>query len=313
MDNKYRSNKIIKACGTTFFSLLFFVLVPLSSAQAQVKGKIDVSTYQVPSGYTTAKNTSVARSFIKRYGGGYKFSIITIYASTGSFGNPTTDFSRRWKQLIGDIATDKTLPKIEQATDKNVKIATGAGAVKFQDVDAVAALTTLTVNGRLITVSCIFNDEQGLKDYQAFMDGLDLDETLIAQTANNVVKSPVTSSDNQNVATAPSVDIKKLYQHRWVYYLYNTFNHGSTPVRSYVFNPDGTFGESAGLYAEKGRKPVVGRFQVNGNMLKLLYADGHVKQYSYRFYISSDSPNKSAYLLLNDGTPGEEYYEPHRR
>jgi hypothetical protein len=313
MFNKDRSNKIIKSCGTTLFSLLFFVLVPLSSAQAQAKGKIDVSTYQVPSGYTTAKNTSVARAFIKRYGGGSKFSIITIYASTGSFGNPTTDFSRRWKQLIGDIATEKALPKIEQTTDKNVKIATGAGAVQFQGVDAVAALTTLTVNGRLITVSCIFNDEQGLKDYQAFMEGLDLDETLIAQTANNVVKSPVTSSDNQNVATAPSVDIKKLYQHRWVYYLYNTFNHGSTPVRSYVFNPDGTFGESAGLYAEKGRKPVVGRFQVNGNMLKLLYADGHVKQYSYRFYISPDSPNKSTYLLLNDGTPGEEYYEPHRR
>jgi hypothetical protein len=98
MDDKYRSNKIIKACGTTFFSLFFFVIIPLSSAQAQAKEKLDVLTYQVPSGYTTAQSSSVAKSFIKRYGGS-KFSITTIYASTGSFGNPTTEFSRRWNLI----------------------------------------------------------------------------------------------------------------------------------------------------------------------------------------------------------------------
>jgi Lipocalin-like domain len=304
MFNKDRSNKIIKACGTTLVSLLFFVLVPLSPAQAQVKGKLDVSTYQVPSGYTTAKNTSVARAFIKRYGGGYKFSIITIYASTGSFGNPTTDFSRRWKQLIGDIATEKALPKIEQTTDKNVKIATGVGAVKFQGVDAVAALTTLTVNGRLITISCIFNDEQGAKDYQAFMEGLDLDEALIAQTANSS-----TASRTSDVVTAPSADLQKIVG-IWTEYYFNqgipaASRNGSASL-SYKLNPDGTFGELGGAQIGSKKYPKSGRYQVNGNMLKLIYTDGHAKQYSYKFYAGMD--NHEYLLLTLQGSAEEGFF-----
>jgi hypothetical protein len=116
---------------------------------------------------------------------------------------------------------------------------------------------------------------------------------------------------NQNIATAPSVDLKKLYQHRWTYYLYNRYSSTSTSsVRSYIFNSDGTFGELKGISAPRGKIPTVGRYQVNSNMLKLAYTDGQVKQYSYRFYTN---PNNSEYLLLNDGTPGEKYYEPKRR
>jgi hypothetical protein len=303
MDDKYRSNKIIKACRTTLVSLLFFVLVPLSSAQAQVKGKIDVSTYQVPNGYTAAQSTSVARSFVKRYGND-KFSIITIYASTSSFGNPTTDFSRRWKQLIGDIATEKTLPKIEQTTDKNVKIATGAGSVKFQGVDAVAALTTLTVNGRLITVSCIFNDEQGAKDYQTFMEGLDLDEALITQTANSS-----TASRTSDVATAPSTDLQRIFG-VWTEYYFNqgipaASRNGSASL-SYKLNPDGTFGELGGAQIGSKKYPKSGKYQVNDNTLKLIYTDGHAKQYSYKFYAGSD--NHEYLLLTLQGSAEEGFF-----
>jgi hypothetical protein len=303
MLDKDRSNKIIKSCGTTLLSLLFFVLVPLSSAQAQVKGKLDVSIYQVPSGYTAAQSTSVARSFVKRYGND-KFSIITIYASTGSFGNPTTDFSRRWKQLIGDIATEKALPKIEQTTDKNVKIATGVGSVDFQGVNAVAALTTLTVNGRLITVSCIFNDEQGLKDYQAFMEGLDLDETLIAQTANSST-APRTS----DVVTAPSADLQKIVG-IWTEYYFNqgipaASRNGSASL-SYKLNQDGTFGELGGAQIGSKKYPKSGRYQVNGNTLKLIYTDGHAKQYSYKFYAGMD--NHEYLLLTLQGSAEEGYF-----
>jgi hypothetical protein len=275
MFNKDRSNKIIKACGTTLVSLLFFVLVPLSSAQAQVKGKLDVSTYQVPNGYTAAQSTSAARSFVKRYGND-KFSIITIYASTSSFGNSTTDFSRRWKQLIGDIATEKTLPKIEQATDKNVKIATGVGAVNFQGVNAAAALTTLTVNGRLITISCVFNDERGSKDYQAFMEGLDLDDALVNQTATATNK-PSTISQKPNVAATQTGSSQSLLG-KW-----NAFE---TRYSSgfYLFHSDGSF-QSTVL----GRATLTpGRYQVSGNTLKLFYTKGlpranDNKEYSYSF------------------------------
>lgn len=286
-----RSNKIIKVCGTTLFSLLFFVLIPLSSAQAQVKGKLDVTTYQTPNGYTAADSSKIARSFVKRYSGS-KFSIITIYASTGSFGSSAADFSRRWKQLIGDIAAEKTLPKIEQTTAKNVKIATGAGAVKFQGVNAAAVLTTLTVNSRLITVSCVFNDEQGLKDYQAFIEGLDLDDALVNQTASSSA-APITS----DVATAPSADLQKI-SGTWTEYYFNQSVRASSrngiASLSYRLNPDSTFGELAGAQIG-GKYPKSGRYQVNGNMLKLIYTDGRTKQYSYKFYTGGDNHE---YLLM---------------
>jgi hypothetical protein len=44
MNTNFRSNKIIKSCETVILSLLFFLPIPLSSCQAQVKDKPNVST-----------------------------------------------------------------------------------------------------------------------------------------------------------------------------------------------------------------------------------------------------------------------------
>jgi hypothetical protein len=305
MLNNDRSNKIIKACGNTLISLLFFALIPLSSAQAQVKGKLDVTTYQTPSGYTAADSSKVARSFVKKYGGN-KFSIITIYASTGSFGSPTTDFSRRWKQLIGDIATEKTVPKIEQTTAKNVKIATGAGAVNFQGVNAVAALTTLTVNGRLITVSCVFNDEQGAKDYQAFMEGLDLDDALVNQTATTAT----TTTNPSNIAQKPNNAVTRpsssqSFIGRWKLKIYTgglyargvagtVYSYGRDPnvILDYTFNSNGTFKSLV-------PKLSLGTYKVSNNILKMNFRDGTVEQYTYSFE-EANGPNGTIfrYMLL---------------
>jgi hypothetical protein len=196
------------------------------------------------------------------------------------------------------------LPKIEQTTDKNVKIATGAGAVNFQGVNAVAALTTLTINGRLITVSCVFNDERGLKDYQAFMEGLDLDDTLVNQTANSSA-----SSRTSDVATAPSADLQRLFG-IWTEYYFDqgirAASRNGVASLSYKLNPDGTFGELGGVQIGSKKYPKSGRYQVNGNTLKLIYTDGHAKQYSYKFYAGMD--NHQYLLLTLQGSTEEGFF-----
>jgi hypothetical protein len=304
MYSKSRSNRIIKSAKTTIFSLCLFLLIPLSACKDQLKGKLDVTTYETPSGYTAEKSTPLSRSFIKKNGD--KFSVITIYASTDSFGDPNTDFSQRWQQLSGE----KTLPKIEQTSVKNVKIASGTGAVNFQGVNAVAALTTLTVNDRLITVSCIFTDEQAKKDYQAFIDGLDLDDNFVNQKTTNVAKKTSTSSNNQTVATATSVGLQKLFG-RWTEYSYGgSFYAGGrteTPALSYTLNSDGTFGESKG--AEIGNRfSKSGRYQASENILKLIYKDGSVQQYSYKYRANTGKYTWDYLIMTKQGSNQEDYF-----
>jgi hypothetical protein len=304
MDYKYRSNKIIKTCGTTLLSLLFAISIPLSSCYAQGKNRLDVTTYNVPSGFSAAQaNSSNARGYSKQYSG-TKFCTLTLHASTNSLGDAATDFSRSWQLLFGDIAKEKTLPKTEQSTAKNVTIVAGAGSVDFQGVTAVAFLTTLTVNGRLIVASGIFNDKQGLKDYQTFIEGIDIDDALVNQTTNST-KAPRTS----NVATAPSADLQRIFG-VWTEYYFNqgipaASRNGSASL-SYKLNPDGTFGELGGAQIGSKKYPKSGRYQVNGNTLKLIYTDGHAKQYSYKFYAGMD--NHEYLLLTLQGSAEEGFF-----
>lgn len=177
----FRSNKIIKSCGTTLLSLFFMVSVPLSSTLAQERGKIDVTSYTAPNGFETqGSSNSSARAFLKKYSEG-KFALVTLYASTGSFGDANTDFSRRWKQLFSDMAKSKSLPQTERSNSGGISIVTGGDSVTYEGVEAIGVLTTLTVNGRLITIAGIVNDKQGAADYQSFIESINLDDSIASQ------------------------------------------------------------------------------------------------------------------------------------
>jgi hypothetical protein len=304
INTKFQSNKTIEFGRTTIFSLLLLLLIPLSSCKDQVKGKLDVSTDGVPSGFTAKKGRKVAKTFVKKYGGD-KFSVITTYATTNSLGDPNTDFSHQWRQLIGDIAQEKTVPKIEQRQNNNLSIVTGTGAVNFQGVNADAVLTNITANGRLITVSGIFNDKQGSKDYQTLIDAIGVDDALVNRTANSSV-----SPSNSNVDTASSVDIQKLFG-RWTQYSYGGSSYAGgrteTPALSYTLNSDGTFGESKG--AEIGHRfSKSGKYQISGNILKLIYKDGSVTQYSYKYRANTGKYTWDYLIMTKQGSNEEDYF-----
>jgi hypothetical protein len=300
MNISYRSNKIIKAFSTALLSLFLLVSVPLLPYQAQASSKLDVTTFDVPSGFTTVKNTNAqARGYFKQYPGN-KFCILTLFASSESFGDASTDFARRWQQLFSDMA--KETPKSEQHNVKTATIVGGAGAVTYQGVDAVALLTTITVNGRLITVSGIANDEQGIKDYQTFVDSLDIDDNLVNQTA----KKPQVSSEKPNITRSQSA-VSQSIVGRWRYYIYSggyyvrgqyagtgyyAGRNESTTI-DYTFNPNGTFK----ILAPKASLGS-GTYRVSGNTLKLTYSNGNVKQFSYTFEEHPETIYR--YLLLTE-------------
>jgi hypothetical protein len=182
--------------------------------------------------------------------------------------------------------------------------------VNFQGVNAVAALTTLTINGRLITVSCIFNDEQGAKDYQAFMEGLDLDDALVNQTAN-VANNSSASQENPSITETQATSNQR-FVGRWKLKIYTgglyargvagtvySYGRDSNVILDYTFNSDGTFKSLV-------PKLVLGTYKVSGNILKMSFRDGTVKQYTYSFE-EANGPNGTIfrYMLVKEASNTE--------
>jgi hypothetical protein len=304
MNTKPRSNKIIKFCGTTLLSLFILANVPLTS-YAQSKGKLDVVSYSIPSGFTTQNaSSSAARGFIKKYPGGKSLGVI-LYASAASSGNADTDFSQRWQQLFGDTAKDKSVPQAQKNSSEGVTILSGAGAISYQGGNAVAVLTTLTVNGRLITITGVADITQGISDYQAFIGGIELDDALVNQTANSTT-NPQISSKKPNVARSQSAGTSSIVG-RWRHYIYSGgyyvrgqyagtgryVGRNETAVIDYTFNSDGTFK----VLIPKSNAGS-GTYQATGNTLKMTYSNGTVKRYSYAFEEHPETIYR--YLLLTE-------------
>jgi hypothetical protein len=140
--------------------------------------------------------------------------------------------------------------------------------------------------------------------------GKSKDNNFVNQTPTNVVKKPSTPSKNQNASTAPSVDLQKLVG-RWTEYSYGgSFYAGGrteTPALSYTLNSDGTFGESKG--AEIGNRfSKSGRYQASENILKLIYKDGSVQQYSYKYRANTGKYTWDYLIMTKQGSNQEDYF-----
>lgn len=275
----------------------------MTACQAQAKGnKIDVVSYNIPSGFSAeSEGNASARAFTKKYGGG-KFAFITLYASTGSFGDANTDFSRRWKQLLAGMAQNKAVPQAERSNVSGITILNGYSNIVYEGSPAIGLLTTLTVNGRLITIVGIFNDKQGQKDYQAFLDGLDIDDALVNQKPANVATKPSSQSRPTNVVATQSGGNSRVVGY-WEFH----DNRGipAIALRKYLFKSDGTF--FGGIYT----KTQPGRYQVDGNNFKLIYQDGKVEEYKFTVedtnYSFQDKPTR--YLILTGADGGNRHFQ----
>jgi hypothetical protein len=295
--------------------MILCVTIPLTACQAQAKSnKIDVVSYNIPSGFSAeSEGNASARAFTKKYGGD-KFAFITLYASTNSFGDANTDFSRRWQQLLAGMAQNKTVPKAERSNISGITILNGYSNIVYEGTPAIGLLTTLTVNGRLITIVGVFNDKQGQTDYQAFLDGLDIDDAIVNQKPT-VAAKPSAPARQTNVATN-SAGVDPRFFGGWIKALSKANgNYG----RRYYFNQDGTFWDPSITNGSKKRGPRVtvlpnnwkvfgdpGKWQVSGNMLKLVFNDGSVEEFSFEFsefkLFETSKPSLNLRWTKTDGT-----------
>jgi len=133
-----------------------------------------------------------------------RFCTITLYGATPGTGNPKSDFTREWNNLVVKPFGGEANPKTEtEAADGWTAIA-GGGAVDFQGGKALALLTVYSGFGKTVSVLGILNDESYLPQLTAFVTGVDIEKEAAATTAPASVAAPLRDDSGRLIIPLPT-------------------------------------------------------------------------------------------------------------
>ncbi|MGH9901084.1 MAG: OB-fold protein [Pyrinomonadaceae bacterium] len=158
--------------------------------------KLGIVNYTPPEGWKkTPRENIVAFSELNETTGA--FCIITLYGATPGTGNPNSDFTREWNNLVVKTLAAEANPKTEtEAADGWTAIAGGA-AVEFQGSKSVAFLTVFSGFGKTVSVLGVFNDESYMTQLAAFAGSIELDKAVADNPApRREESSPPAQSTN---------------------------------------------------------------------------------------------------------------------
>lgn len=159
------------ACG--------LLIPPSAFCQAE---KLGIVSYTSPKGWTkTPKENIVVFSELNEKTG--VFCAITLYGATPGTGDPKSDFTREWNNLVVKPFKADANPKTETEVADGWTTIAGGGAVDFQGGKALALLTVYSGFGKTVSVLGILNDESYLPQLTAFVSGMDMDKAVAATTS----------------------------------------------------------------------------------------------------------------------------------
>ncbi len=176
------SNKIIIAL---FATLIFGLFIP-QRVFGQTE-KLGIVQYTPPKAMTkTLKENVVAFSEIDQTSG--KFCLITLYGATPGTGNPTSDFTREWKNLV--VETFKTIenPQTETTTSDGWTIIAGGAETDSEVGKAAAFLTVISGSGKTISILAVFNDPIYINQIDSFVSAIDLDKVVTSENNTNTLQ-----------------------------------------------------------------------------------------------------------------------------
>lgn len=164
--------------SSAFFAVLwltaFGLLIP-PTVFCQT-GKLGIVSYTLPKGMTkTAKENVVAFSEINQTTGG--FCIITLYGATAGGGNPNTDFTNEWNNLVVKSFKAEANPKTEAQSADGWTMTAGAAAVDVEGNKSVVILTVFSNGGKTVSVLGVFNEQSYLAKLEAFIESITMDKT----------------------------------------------------------------------------------------------------------------------------------------
>jgi hypothetical protein len=249
-----------------WFILAVFILATATTfAQTQ---KFDVMTYTPPKGWTAAQNGS-AKTFTTVDKAAGTFCVMMLHPSITNHGTPTQDFAYVWKTLVQDTFNAGGNPEKQTAEADGFTMISGGELIDYEGTKALALLTTLSGNGKVISLLSIMNDATYSDNVQSFLAGMDIN---IKET--RVESSPV---QNGNSGSKPTSIIGEWSNTGSVLanYVNNSGQYvgdASTATTSnYKFDANGTY---ASFYAyTKGFKThsfyYKGSYKLSGNTITL--------------------------------------------
>jgi hypothetical protein len=162
-----------------------FALAVLAAVVLLVPQKIICQTetlgivrYTPPKGWNkTLKENVVAFSDMNRTTGA--FCVITVYGASPSAGNPQTDFTNEWNNLVVTPLKAAASPKTETRSAEGWTIIAGAASIETEGRKALAFLTVFSGFERTVSVLGVLTDQSYLTQLEAFVAGITCDKTAL--------------------------------------------------------------------------------------------------------------------------------------
>jgi hypothetical protein len=254
--------------------LVPFLLLVVSAATGQRVEKFDILSFTPPVGWEE-KRTDDARTYSTANEKAGTFCVITLTRAVPSQGSSTADFELVWQTVVADQFKTADKPQRgERALKQGWTGETGVAPFEVETLKGAAMLTTLTGNGKVVSVLVLTNSETHTNDIEAFVNGITLPQ-IAAQKA---------------APTAPPVDTSRLIG-KWNRSSSGVPTYGD-PVAwgtagytksRYEFKADGTY-----LYTERSFRMMMqtilivketGKYSVNGNTLTISPAKSVISSY----------------------------------
>ena len=179
------------------FSMFVFTATGLLIPEAAVcqTEKLGIVKYTPPKGMNKLpKENVVAFSELNPTTGTY--CIITLYGATPGTGNPTSDFTREWTNLVVNPMKAEANPKTDTQAGDGWTAISGGAAVESEAGKAVGFLTVISGFGRTVSILAVFNDPAYVKQVDAFIGAIELDKTAAPANAAAATAATVDSDGN---------------------------------------------------------------------------------------------------------------------
>ncbi len=178
------------------FICVFCLIVP-NAVFGQTE-KLGIINYNAPKGWTkTLKGNVVA--FTDYNQATNSFCIITLYGATPGSGNPATDFTSEWNNLVVKNMKTEANPQTDEQKDGDWTAISGGGQVETDAGKALGFLTVISGFGKKVSILAVFNNPEYVKQVDAFIGSIEMDKTVSAQTNNKVTPAQTTLDSDGNL------------------------------------------------------------------------------------------------------------------
>jgi hypothetical protein len=176
--------------------------------------KFDVMTYTPPKGWAAGQNGS-AKTFTTIDKAAGKFCLMMLHPSITNHGTPSQDFAYVWKTLVQDTFNAGGNPEKEMTQADGFTIIQGGELIDYEGNKALALLTTVSGEGRVISLLTLMNDAKYADDVQAFLGGMDID---IKETSKPIQPSKTNIPTNVSSGSSDSNFTSQGIEGVWVGY-----------------------------------------------------------------------------------------------